>query len=227
MLFLVFYCYCCCAGEGFDYGVSSFISTYDFDYITTSVDKHKRYAYGKQPQALKWNLELLLKILGKVAQISELQKELDRFDMYYQRHYRHLVMLRLGLLWSESECESQREQKEEVQKLLELTHRLLKESSVDFHDFFREISQHVQSGDTMQQAFASGSEMRELFECLCPDTFSHWQLHYLFLSRSLPHTTSPHIQAASILTHDSIDSLVQPIVDQNDWSAFHNFLQNM
>ena len=46
-------------GEVLDYGPYSFLSTYEPGYVSASFDKEGRYAFGRQVEACRWNLQRL------------------------------------------------------------------------------------------------------------------------------------------------------------------------
>ena len=50
---------CSIAGETIDYGPCAFIDAYHPETVFSSIDRNGRYAYGKQPQILGWNLARL------------------------------------------------------------------------------------------------------------------------------------------------------------------------
>lgn len=47
------------SGETIDYGPCAFLDAYDPDVVFSSIDRHGRYAYGRQPSIMRWNLERL------------------------------------------------------------------------------------------------------------------------------------------------------------------------
>lgn len=47
------------SGETIDYGPCAFLDAYDPDAAFSSIDHHGRYAYGRQPAIMRWNLERL------------------------------------------------------------------------------------------------------------------------------------------------------------------------
>lgn len=47
------------SGETIDYGPCAFLDASDPDAVFSSIDHHGRYAYGRQPEIMRWNLERL------------------------------------------------------------------------------------------------------------------------------------------------------------------------
>jgi len=50
-------------GETIDYGPCAFMDAYDPGTVFSSIDRHGRYAYGRQPQIAQWNLARLAETL--------------------------------------------------------------------------------------------------------------------------------------------------------------------
>ncbi|WZH35152.1 MAG: protein adenylyltransferase SelO family protein [Microbacterium enclense] len=47
------------SGETIDYGPCAFLDAYDPRAVFSSIDRHGRYAFGRQPAIMRWNLERL------------------------------------------------------------------------------------------------------------------------------------------------------------------------
>ncbi|MFN3528520.1 MAG: protein adenylyltransferase SelO [Bacteroidia bacterium] len=107
------------SGETFDYGPCAFLNAYHPARVYSSIDQQGRYAFGNQPNIIKWNLarfaEALLPILHaeKDSAIALAQDALDGFDARWQGQYNRVMLQKIGF--------------EEVQAAhLDLLHRLLK-----------------------------------------------------------------------------------------------------
>jgi serine/tyrosine/threonine adenylyltransferase len=107
------------SGETFDYGPCAFLNAYHPARVYSSIDTQGRYAFGNQPNIIKWNLarfaEALLPLLAseKEAAIALAQDALDGFDARWQGQYNRVMLQKIGF--------------EEVQAAhLDLLHRLLK-----------------------------------------------------------------------------------------------------
>uniref|UniRef100_A0A0D9QYB4 Selenoprotein O n=2 Tax=Chlorocebus sabaeus TaxID=60711 RepID=A0A0D9QYB4_CHLSB len=105
-------------GLTIDYGPFGFLDRYDPDHVCNASDNTGRYAYSKQPEVCKWNLQKLAEALQ-----PELPLELgeailaEEFDAEFQRHYMQKMRRKLGLVRLELE-----EDKALVSKLLETMH---------------------------------------------------------------------------------------------------------
>ncbi len=125
------------SGETIDYGPCAFMDHYDPDTVFSSIDRHGRYAYGKQPEIARWNLarlaEAMLPILHDDHQIAvDLANEaLGTFEQRFQDHWLLGMRAKLGMTTAEKEDAAI------VAELLEWmqTHQM------DFTNTFRALSE--------------------------------------------------------------------------------------
>jgi uncharacterized protein YdiU (UPF0061 family) len=85
-------------GESFDYGPWRFLPTYDPEFTAAYFDHGGRYAYGRQPSVLLWNLTRLAECLEVFAAPEELIASLKEFTPAIQREFAASVIRRLGLV---------------------------------------------------------------------------------------------------------------------------------
>jgi uncharacterized protein YdiU (UPF0061 family) len=85
-------------GESFDYGPWRFLPTYDPEFTAAYFDQGGRYAYGRQPGVLLWNLNRLAECLEVFAPTGELAARLQGFASVIQREFAAAVVRRLGLV---------------------------------------------------------------------------------------------------------------------------------
>uniref|UniRef100_G1L6H0 Selenoprotein O n=1 Tax=Ailuropoda melanoleuca TaxID=9646 RepID=G1L6H0_AILME len=89
-------------GLTIDYGPFGFLDRYDPDHVCNASDNAGRYAYSKQPEVCKWNLQKLLEALE-----PELPREQGEailaveFDAEFRRHYLQKMRRKLGLVRAE------------------------------------------------------------------------------------------------------------------------------
>ncbi|MBL9206001.1 MAG: YdiU family protein [Opitutaceae bacterium] len=97
------------SGETIDYGPCAFIDSYDPATVFSSIDRHGRYAYGRQPEIMHWNLtrlaEALLPLLDpdEAKAITRAEETLDRFEPAYQAAVLAGMRQKLGLFGDDSE----------------------------------------------------------------------------------------------------------------------------
>ncbi len=127
------------SGETIDYGPCAFLDDYDPDTVFSSIDRHGRYAYDKQPQIARWNLarlaEALLPILhedGNTA-IDLANDALGTFESRFQDYWLLGMRSKLGLHTAEKEDAAL------IQELLDW----MDVSHQDFTRTFRILSEHT------------------------------------------------------------------------------------
>ncbi|MEM7740676.1 MAG: protein adenylyltransferase SelO family protein [Pseudomonadota bacterium] len=84
-------------GECFDYGPWRFLPTLKPGAIAAYFDHGGLYAYGRQPEAIYWNLCALADALKPLSHPKTLQAELDRFPQYYEDAFSDAIHRRLGV----------------------------------------------------------------------------------------------------------------------------------
>lgn len=83
--------------ESFDYGPWRFLPRFDPGFTAAYFDSYGLYAFGRQAEALQWNLVQLAVALSLIVPVEKLQPELSRFQQLLSDNYRRQAMWRLGL----------------------------------------------------------------------------------------------------------------------------------
>src|SRR5690606_30981407 len=91
------------SGETIDYGPCAFIDAYHTDTVFSSIDAHKRYAFGQQPSIALWNLtrlaECLLPLIDpdvkKAVELAE--ASLNGFGKMFNGYWLDGMRRKLGL----------------------------------------------------------------------------------------------------------------------------------
>jgi uncharacterized protein YdiU (UPF0061 family) len=84
-------------GESFDYGPWRFLPHYDPGFTAAYFDETGLYAFGRQPDALLWNLYRLAECLLPLAPQDLLEQALASFEPALHREFAQAVLRRLGL----------------------------------------------------------------------------------------------------------------------------------
>ena len=84
-------------GESFDYGPWRFNPTGDPTFTAAYFDHQGLYAFGRQPQAIHWDVVQLAIALGKVTPIEALGERLDAFPKLYEQAIAAAMLGRLGV----------------------------------------------------------------------------------------------------------------------------------
>ncbi|MCH7598957.1 MAG: YdiU family protein [Myxococcales bacterium] len=84
-------------GESFDYGPYRFLPTLDPRFTAAYFDSGGLYAYGRQPEAVGWNLMRLAESLLTIEEKEPLEQALSTFQRKFNRAYCERTLVRLGL----------------------------------------------------------------------------------------------------------------------------------
>ncbi|AEQ53264.1 protein adenylyltransferase SelO family protein [Pelagibacterium halotolerans] len=85
-------------GESFDYGPWRFLPVYDPRFTAAYFDETGLYAFGRQPDAMAWNLTRLAECLVPISSVEKLEPELNRFWPAFQSQLAKVIVGRLGLI---------------------------------------------------------------------------------------------------------------------------------
>jgi uncharacterized protein YdiU (UPF0061 family) len=84
-------------GESFDYGPWRFTPFWDPEFTAAYFDHQGLYAFGRQAQAIHWDVVQLAIALAKLASIDALAPILDTFPQVYEDAYSGAMLARLGV----------------------------------------------------------------------------------------------------------------------------------
>lgn len=96
------------SGQTIDYGPCAFMDAYEPGKVYSSIDQFGRYAYGRQPEILVWNLAQfatsLLSLMGddRNAAIESATEAVHRFPDMYSAAWLRVFSAKLGLETSEA-----------------------------------------------------------------------------------------------------------------------------
>jgi uncharacterized protein YdiU (UPF0061 family) len=85
-------------GESFDYGPYRFLPRNDPNFVAAYFDEMGLYAFGRQPEAVFWNLRQLAGALSLVTPAEPLVEVLNTFSAAYRAGLAAAMIRRLGLL---------------------------------------------------------------------------------------------------------------------------------
>lgn len=129
------------SGETFDYGPCAFINIYHPGTVYSSIDRNGRYAFGNQPNIIKWNIvrfaEALLPIIheNQEKSIELAQKAINEFNALWQKKYYKMMLRKIGFeTYEEKNIQL-------VDDLLEMMKRL----KMDYTNTFRNLSLELNS----------------------------------------------------------------------------------
>jgi uncharacterized protein YdiU (UPF0061 family) len=85
-------------GESFDYGPWRFAANFDPGFTAAYFDHAGLYAFGRQPDAILWDVAQLAVSLRIISEAPPLIAQLERFEARYRDAYAPLLQRRLGLV---------------------------------------------------------------------------------------------------------------------------------
>ena len=179
-------------GESFDYGPYRFLPHLDPHFTAAYFDHGRLYAFGRQPEAMSWNLAQLAQCLSLICEDAPLIASHTDFAPRYQTALNHHVFRRLGIAPKDAEAD---------QEFVRATFTYLRESQLDWPTFW-----HDWQGGA---ARADGEQIG--------DYDPAWinKLKAFEVAGNRPDTDSPES-----LLHDEIGGIWQPIAEDDDWTVF-------
>jgi serine/tyrosine/threonine adenylyltransferase len=156
-------------GLTIDYGPYGWVDNFDPGWTPNTTDAGgKRYAFGRQPEIARWNLERLADALGSVfADDTALAEGLERYDEIYNREFNCVFAQKFGLKNLEGDDGD----------LINDVFALMQKSEVDMTGFFRqlaEIEMSKPSLDVLHSAFY----LQEKWRQFRPE-FAAWLTRYV------------------------------------------------
>lgn len=118
------------SGETIDYGPCAFMNIYDPETVYSSIDTMGRYAFGRQPQIMMWNMARFAESLQPLIQnVDLLNQKVSSFRDYYNQALDKVMKDKLGGDLGD------------IQKLLSW----MEKEKVDYTNFFSELTKSSES----------------------------------------------------------------------------------
>ncbi|MDA5194384.1 protein adenylyltransferase SelO family protein [Govanella unica] len=194
-------------GESFDYGPWRWLPTLDPNFTAAYFDHSGLYSFGRQLEALYWNLQRLAECLLLVGDRDKLVRALQDFPLIMDRELRAAYLRRLGVR-SRGETEDD--------DLLRDFNGFLHASQVGYEQAFFDWQGGVLSADRAAaspeaqtyagEAFATFRQRLEGYEAVDPARLNHD-----YFKGARPES----------MLIDEVESLWAPIALEDDWSAFY------
>lgn len=188
-------------GESFDYGPWRFTPTFDPGFTAAYFDHAGLYAFGRQAEAIQWDVVQLAGALRTLADVDALIAELDRFAPLYRAALVERFCWRLGVAPADEESDI---------ALVQSIEQALVATGVEIDRFFFDWAGGRRRGPSPADpayADAAFEPFRERVASYRP-------------ARALDHgywrATAPcsmHIE--------EVEAIWARIADQDDWSALH------
>jgi uncharacterized protein YdiU (UPF0061 family) len=215
------------AGETIDYGPCAFIDAYHHDQVFSSIDRHGRYAYSKQPPIGLWNLmrlaETLLPLLDEDPQtaVSRAQEVLEIYAGRYASHWLAGMRTKCGL----SACRAVEDDDDKA--LIEALLDIMAQQGADFTLTFYQLSRLA------DQPSERDNRLRGLFDQ--PAHIDAWLQRWRQRLTLEPQNDAVRQQSMRSINpvyiprNHRIEAAIRAAEDEGDFSVFrdlHAVLQN-
>lgn len=200
-------------GESFDYGPWRFLPIFDPNFTAAYFDESGLYAYSRQSEAVRWNLDRLADALGLICPIEKLRFVANEFEPRFLQYLHKAFLRRLGVTDRDAISNS---------ILVSRIMCFLNESKLPFDQFFfdwyggNHSEERAKTSDFA--SFYSGAQfsaMREAMHGYVPSDMNAMQLPYF--AKKAPCT----------MVIDEVERIWERIDKHDDWAAFDEKLRDI
>lgn len=186
-------------GESFDYGPYRFLPTFEPGFTAAYFDRQGLYAFGRQPDAVVWNLSRLVGALGLlVDDLEGLAAVLQGFGPVFQAELRRHFFWHLGRS-GEAQTLHSGQTADQQDQLMQSSFQALASTGFGFEAFFH--------------AAGYGDQPERL-----PDAFAS----VIADLQRYPRRTASLSDAPVSLLYDEIEAIWAAIAERDDWQAFED-----
>ncbi|MCJ2129833.1 protein adenylyltransferase SelO [Methylobacterium sp. E-045] len=195
-------------GESFDYGPWRFAPTSDPGFTAAYFDVHGLYSFGRQPEALFWNLSRLAECLMPLADRDALEGALKVFGSSLQDAFADALLARLGLAKPADEGD--------LHRFVAAFWGFLAKSRAPFEQTFFDWYGGLASSGRAAASPSAAFYEREDFAAVRASLASLSPVETIRLDHPYFAGTTP-----CTMLIDEVESLWYPIAERDDWSALH------
>lgn len=194
-------------GESFDYGPWRFLPSYDPAFTAAYFDKTGLYAFGRQPDALAWNLTRLAECLLPLGDHDEIEAALNRFWPAFRREVWMAMLARLGLAPLEDEADA---------ALVTAIFAFLYETQAPYEQFFFDWYGGAASAARADASPAAAQYRHPSFAVVREAIDAHKALAGIDLDQAYFRRSRPRTMLI-----EEMEALWTPIAESDDWSALN------
>ena len=197
-------------GESFDYGPWRFLPTYDPGFTAAYFDETGLYSFGKQPDALAWNLTRLAECLLPLSSIEALEPALNMVWPIFRAELPRQILRRLGLRSQDIESDG---------AFVTALFGFLSTSGAPYEQFFFDWRGGGLSAERAARSPSAAHYASEAFRPVA-DGFERYRpandlnLDHAYFTRPKPRT----------MLVDDVEAIWAPIAERDDWGMFHSTL---
>jgi len=200
-------------GESFDYGPWRFIERYDPGFTAAYFDETGLYSFGRQPDALAWNLTRLAECLVPLSSIEALEPALNTVWQEFRAELPRQMLRRLGLEPRDTENDGAF-----VTSLFEY----LGASQAPYEQFLFDWRGGVLSAERAAASPSADHYASDAFRPIA-DTLEAYapsadvNLEHPYFARRQPRT----------MLIDEVEAIWAPIAQSDDWSLLEKTLEEI
>ncbi len=198
-------------GESFDYGPWRFLPVLEPGFTAAYFDETGLYAYGRQPDALFWNVTRLAECLLGLADQPGLEKALGAFEPAIRKEFTEAMLRRLGV--QSLDAVRDNELVRAFWIFLSETKAPFEQTFFDWFGGLASAERAARSPSKDHYATPAFNPVRDALKDFVPR--EGVDLNRAFFSRPV---------ACSMLIEE-VEAIWKPIADSDDWSVFHAKLE--
>ncbi len=200
-------------GESFDYGPYRFLPYYDPELVAAYFDPHGLYAFGRQPEMVRWNVERLADTLVPLATPAALQAALNQFRPAFEAALADAFCRRLGVVPRGPDDDA---------RLMAATYAFLEGGRLGYDQFFFDWHGGGASAERALASPAATAYARPAFDGLRALLATYVPVHAERLAD--PYFARP--QPCTLLI-DEIEAIWSAIAERDDWTPFERKIEEI
>jgi uncharacterized protein YdiU (UPF0061 family) len=189
-------------GESFDYGPWRFTQYWDPRFTAAYFDQNGLYAFGRQAEAMHWNLGQLAVSLRLICEAPVLIEALERFPVLFQAAIIRRFLWRLGVVTRGEDSD---------RALVESAERLMSNDRIPVDIFF-----HTHHGGRIDQT----ANISEAYA-----TFKDALVSYLPTDNNLGEYWRDKNPCSMLI--EEVELIWTAIAEQDDWEPLHRKITNI
>ncbi|MFC3705155.1 protein adenylyltransferase SelO [Devosia honganensis] len=200
-------------GESFDYGPWRFLPHYDPAFTAAYFDETGLYAFGRQPDALAWNLTRLAECLLPLSSVEKLETALNAVWPAFRKQLPHEILRRLGLVPRDADADG---------AFVTALFGFLAASKAPYEQFFFDWRGGALSAGRAAESPSAGIYAAETFRPVA-DLMEDFapaagvDLDHAYFGRQRPRT----------MLIEEVEAIWAPIAAEDDWELFDNALSEI
>ncbi len=195
-------------GESFDYGPWRFLPVLDQHFTAAYFDETGLYAFGRQPTALRWNLQRLAECLIHLSSQERMVASLERFSPRFHEALNRITRARLGLDPGNAAAT------DETDEAVGYFYAALSHGQVPFERAFFDLA-----GGARPERIAA-SPNRDIYALPAwTDAIASLRDATPAPAEALEHPYFARDEPVTMLI-DEVEALWAPIAERDDWGAF-------